>query len=717
MMQTMAIIFSFACLMLLFMPLKITGMLCIGIGILLGAGLLIWKKPQQKRKLLSKASVLAAVLLSVTPGLSFYALWIKSSTIRRISRLLQIPVSVIILAAAIFLCIGSVYFLAGLLQQGHAFIKTLTAKMHLLARNLILSFIAALSTVCISQLMIDTAPMAMGLLKFLGGAAIVFFFILALYCISGEIRSSIVAATGVFVLLSVVNAYVYKFRGRLFEPVDIFSAGTAMNVAGSYNLLPPALVLYGLGLWGVLSIWIVRVTAKTKYHFIAKSRIVLSLCCLVGIASMTVCCANLRTHHWDKGGAINNGYILNFVAKFKELHVPEPKEYDPEALEQLSAQYPSTPTTAEKTPHIIVIMDEAFSDLGVLGDLNTDKPVAPFISSLKEDTISGYALASIYGGNTANSEFEFLTGHSMAWMTPNTVPYQQYLRSPAYSMVSYLKQSYAYRCIAMHPYLSSGWNRPTAYGNLGFDEMLFQEDFPQEQHIRNYISDQEMFEALVELYEKQKENPLFLFGVSMQNHGDYKYAKEDFTKSVSLIGYDKAYPEAEQYLSLIHETDKAVEYLISYFRQVDEEVVIVFFGDHQPRLPENFYQALGYSASGSLEQIQKKHVIPFFIWANYDIEEKFVEQTSLNYLSSYVYATAGISLPPYNRFLSEMEQTIPAINVNGFYSAASQTYLPFRAASETEQKWLSLYEKLQYNCLFDKKLRSEHFFPLPEQTQ
>lgn len=441
----------------------------------------------------------------------------------------------------------------------------------------------------------------------------------------------------------------------------------------------------------------------------------MALCVLTGAMCTFAYATNLKTYHWQREGAIFNGYILDFVSKLKEAHVTEPDGYDPESIAALSERYAQDAENEQPKadpPHIIVIMDEAFSDLSVLGEITTNEEVMPFFSSLKDRAVTGYALASVYGGNTANSEYEFLTGNSMAWMSPNVVPYQQYMRSATYSMVSYLKTNYDYRCIALHPYLSSGWNRPTAYAHLGFDESLFIEDFPQKQYIRDYVSDREMFEKIVELYETRREEPLFLFGVSMQNHGGYGDSEVSEIQPISLLGYDGSYPGTEQYLSLIHETDRALAYLISYFESVEDDVVIVFFGDHQPKLGEDFYREVCETDADTLDAQQERYKVPFFVWTNYEADGERVACTSLNYLSSYVYKAAGLALPPYQRFLTEMEEHIPSINANGFYSLASRCYLPFDMASEDERVWLQWYEQLQYNSTFDAEHRDRKLFPV-----
>lgn len=298
----------------------------------------------------------------------------------------------------------------------------------------------------------------------------------------------------------------------------------------------------------------------------------------------------------------------------------------------------------------------------------------------------------------------------MAFLPLGSIPYQQYFSENAYSLVSVLKNQ-GYNCVAMHPYYASGWMRKTVYPMMGFDEAYFLEDFPQEKLIREYVSDQEMFEEIIRIHQQQDENtPLFLFGVTMQNHGGYTYEGPNYEATISLEGYSWDYPEAEQYLSLIHETDKAVEYLIGYYAAIDRDVVIVFYGDHMPKVENAFYEELNGGSFDTLDEQMQKQMVPFFVWANYDIEEKVVPCSSINYLSTYVLEAAGIPLPPYQQFLKETESLIPAINAYGYYSLERQGFIPLEEASGAEEEAIRAYEILQYNSIFDEENRSIHFF-------
>ena len=357
-------------------------------------------------------------------------------------------------------------------------------------------------------------------------------------------------------------------------------------------------------------------------------------------------------------------------------------------------------------------MDESFADLGCLGQsLQTNIEIAPFISSLSENTIHGNALSSVFGGGTPNSEYEFLTGNSLFFLPEGTYVYSQYLKTPVYSMVSELN-SLGYRTVGAHPYYPTGWNRDMIYPLLGFKEIHFLESFEGYDTIRDYISDRGMFDWVIDLFEdnsRQGGQPLFLFGVTMQNHGGYEYTGDNFTSSVKLEGYSSEYPKVEQYLSLIHETDRAVRYLIEYFSKTDRDIVLVFYGDHLPRLDESFYEELHGGKFAELEEKQLRYEVPFFIWTSYLLEEREISLTSFNYLSSYVYEAAGIPLPGYNRFLQDVEKYIPVINSQGYYSLSEQRFKTLGESEGREYELLNQYNILEYNSLFDFQNESRIF--------
>lgn len=522
-----------------------------------------------------------------------------------------------------------------------------------------------------------------------------------------------------------INYFVYLFRGNEFIFSDLKSIKTGLSVAGNYEFVMDDRAGY------VILLSALYVALMRKLHVAVKKRRWMAAVC---VSLAVLCCVYIGnkteyvvTETWEQKGTYRNGYILNFVLSIRDSFVGEPEDYSAEAVAALEERYSGAGADGQRTsgeaaaglaegekPTVIVVMSESYADLSVVGNLATNMEVAPFFNSLTENTIRGYALSSVFGAKTPNSEWEFLTGNSMAFLPSGSVVYQQYISDTPASLVANLKNE-GYTCVAMHPYYETGWSRNVVYPDMGFDEMYFIDAFDQTKLLRQYITDQELYENIVERYESRAANEdLFIMSISMQNHGGYTEKYDNFNEQVRALGIN--YPDVNQYLSLVHESDSALEYLISYFTNVEDPVEIVFFGDHQPSLSSSFYPYLnGKGLSGLTEdELEALYTVPFFIWTNYESEEEEVEITSLDFLSTLALERAGIELPAYNRFLSDMMEVVPAINARGYYSKTEGGFVHVEDAGGEEAQWIHDYEILQYNSMFDKKGKSEVFFPYIE---
>ena len=202
-----------------------------------------------------------------------------------------------------------------------------------------------------------------------------------------------------------------------------------------------------------------------------------------------------------------------------------------------------------------------------------------------------------------------------------------------------------------------------------------------------YVTDQCDYENLIRLYEEKEEGePLFLFNVTMQNHSGYQMPWTNLPREVWLTGdLENHFQTVNQYLSLIYQSDQALEYLIHYFSQVEEPTMILLFGDHQPQVATNFYtDVLGIDPPTELAQ--KKQMVPFFLWANYDIPEAGGIQLSLNYLSALLMDTANLPMTGYQKFLSQLWETAPVINTVGIRDAQGQD-LAWEACVTMNNNW------------------------------
>ena len=514
-----------------------------------------------------------------------------------------------------------------------------------------------------------------------------------------------------------INYFVYLFRGNEFIFSDLRSAATGLSVAGNYEFVLDDRAAYVV----LISALFVALVRKFHLKFEKKMWMIL-ICAVLAIASSAYVAdqsQGIVTETWEQKGSYRNGYLLNFALSVRDSFVSAPDGYSKEEIGQLEKQYSGDGDSyvehdTEKKPTIIVVMSESYSDLNVVGTIRTNEEVTPYFNSLSDNIIRGHALSSVFGAKTPNSEWEFMTGNSMAFLPSGSVVYQQYISDTPTSIVSNLK-NIGYTCVAMHPYYETGWSRNAVYPTMGFDEMHFIDYFDQNKILRKYITDQELYEKIIDQYESKSSNEdLFIMSISMQNHGGYTETYDNFNEQIRTLG--TGYADANQYLSLLHESDKALEYLISYFENVDDPVEIVFFGDHQPSLNTNFYRMLnGKGLSGLTEdELEHLYTVPFFIWTNYESESKNVEITSFNYLSTLALERAGIALPSYNQFLADMMEVVPAINSRGYYSLTDGCYKHLDEAEGEEAEWISKYEMLQYNNMFDKKGQSKQFFPYLE---
>ncbi len=537
---------------------------------------------------------------------------------------------------------------------------------------------------------------------------IVFFILLLIFLFSlfGKLKTAIRIEALLFLVLGLVDYFVIQFRSTPVMPWDIFSIKTAISVANNYeyHLDAKAIVLSLLLLFIAIICGQLKLTIKKKLS-VRIILVIMSTILLFGYTKYIQRDETVRTFKlYDKlftptTMSYKDGTVVAFIMEMKFLKVDKPARYNAKNAEELLMTYEVPETISSKNRNIIVIMNEAFCDLSVLDNYQTNIDEIPFMRSLMnhaDNTVSGYLDVSVLGGNTANTEFEFLTGDTMAFLPQGSIPYQQYVKSSTDSIASLLKK-YGYSTIAMHPYRAAGWDRDKVYTRFGFDRFYSQDDFNHPDILRKYISDQADVDKIKEIYEnKDEDTPLFLFNVTMQNHSSYTDSYENFSPEVHVIDSDS--DSLNNYLSLLKKSDEALQDLIAYFSSIDEDTIIVFFGDHQPTdsVVAPIYQLNGKSVySLTEEEIRNRYKVPFIIWANYDINEESNLRTSANFLGAKILDIAGVKKSAYQNYLNELSKEFLSI------SSMQITNKNGTTTNVSEQKdLLTDYQMLQYFHLF-----------------
>lgn len=519
------------------------------------------------------------------------------------------------------------------------------------------------------------------------------------FAITGSLRFSLRFVSVFLLCFGIANMYVKDFKGSPLLPWDLGSLTTAGNVAGSFTYEINYQIIIGVT-FAVL-IWkasrMVMKNQKTKtyriYRIITASVFALLVFIFYGTDFFAKTFEATPDFFNQTRGYEERGAVAEFLVNTKYMHLSAPDNYNYASVNKdiedgIETSSPSIVASdlihdgmdkaeAEETsepedvtdPNIIVIMNESFSDLSVLGDFETTEPYMPYIDSLKnsENVIEGNSYVSTFGTGTSNTEYEFLTGNSMAFLPIGSNAYQLYVKDNQPSLVSALKDQ-EYSADAFHPYYKQNWNRINVYNDMGFDSFTGMYDMTNFERIRLYCSDESDFEHIEQMYEQRDTSkPFFLFNVTMQNHSPYDLDPENLDQSVHLKDMKGTYPLTEQYLSVIKETDTAFKNLIQYFSNVDKPTIILMYGDHQPYVEDEFYEEVLGKNLNSLtdEENQKRYMTRFVMWANYHIPSDWIDKISVNYLSVLLAQMSHTELTPYQQYLNTLYTDVPVITALG----------------------------------------------------
>ncbi len=527
-------------------------------------------------------------------------------------------------------------------------------------------------------------------------------------------------------LITAVNIYLLEWRGVPLYLTDLVDIRTAGDVAGSYRLTMTRgsllLIVYLVAVFAFCrKIWPARTAYIRRKRWLWRLVLIPLFSAVIGYTAYYMVWTNGPSHHGIGMSSFrpiksyrNNGQIASLVRSGKFLLVEKPDNYSQEAVAALDEQYisDSQSSAPEEVPNIIVIMNESLADLQTLGSFETNEDPLRFIHSLKENTISGSLYVSVFGGHTANTEYEVLTGDSYA-LCPSGTPYVLYIKKPMAAMASYMDSIGSAGNIAMHPNTATNYNRNNIYGFFGFEQFLSIEDFEGAEKVRGLVSDQADFERIVEEYEtlrQSSEDPFYLFTVTMQNHSPYNREYDDLPDTIQITSEAEGKEEAERFLNMARLSDDAFAWLVSYFEQVEEKTIIVMFGDHQPALSNDFFNSITDMPRNKMSDEEEMifYQTPLVIWANYDIEEQDDAAISANYLQTEIKKLADLPLTGYDKFLSELQEQIPIITQNGYFDAEGSFY---KVKDRTSPYWdtVSDYWNLVYEHLFNPESDTKMF--------
>ncbi len=494
--------------------------------------------------------------------------------------------------------------------------------------------------------------------------------------IAGDVLIGLGIAGGCYFLWAGLDRHVFTVRGSEIELADYASIRTATSVARRYPIkLSP---IYGYALIGQVVAFGWSMAALSGGACVTTLSAIERIITIAGAVfyfGILIYTPFLDAVGGEYSELLNlDGTILHLLLGYRagmlqrKLHL----QIDEAAAKDVLKKYSDEALSFNGVkPHVIVIMDEAFSDLRIWGACKTQQPVWEYLDAHQQEFESGRVIVSVLGGNTVYTEYEFLTGNSTKGL--ETMPYsERYIKAGEHidSVVDFFN-ALGYETIAAHSFLRENWRRPVAYQAMGFQKQLYLPDFQNVQKIRGYCSDQSHFEQILQWLKMHKpDQPQFQFHITMQNHGGYQ--QETLEEEIRLEEGDDL-PDLQTYLSLIHQSDQAFGRLLDELRDFPEPVVVCMFGDHQPKLSDEAYTYLDpeyVSAQKKFSKIQ--YTVPYYIWGNTVFHSQVSTQKersvvkpreiSMNYLALKLLEYCGIPRNAFGNFLNEQMQKRPIVS-------------------------------------------------------
>lgn len=535
--------------------------------------------------------------------------------------------------------------------------------------------------------------------------------ITSVYFISHRNAIANLVLQGFFFFWGIAQYYLWQFKNTAIMPADLFALGTAAAVSGNYSYAWTDTALVGVmafcfGILVIAYLGAVRRELQLQAQLEITKQVLrksIGSTLLLGFMSaLLLISALVFPNYTQMGAAINyfwplyvfrqHGAVLTFTAGVQDLIIRKPAGYSDKTAQELLQKYVTYYNdTLEKNegrqaavaqynaqkPNILVVMDETFADLSVFDNLHDNYTGPEFFNNGLTDTLAKGKLAvSVLGGGTANSEFEFLTGNSMAYLGLGKYPYSIY-SFPQFESLPALLKKQGYGTSSMHPNLATNWNRDKTYADMKFDRFYSIDDFPNAPVFHNGVTDKATFDKCLDII-KSSDGPQFVFNVTMQNHSDYNKNNIPAERLTNIHPSDLSSPEQDgilnEYLSCIKASDEDLKDLVDQLKQLKEPTVLVYFGDHQPNFTPTYNDAW-FSGESDLIHNQRLYHTSYILWANYKVagaaQTTQDGYSSPNYLAAQTLYAIGAPLTDYQKAQLAIRTQIPAINAFGLLDDAN----------------------------------------------
>lgn len=413
----------------------------------------------------------------------------------------------------------------------------------------------------------------------------------------------------------------------------------------------------------------------------------------------------------------SKGFNYTFLFNLKKSFVRPPEGYDKKEMEKRERVDHGEDISVIKynpRPNIIWIMGEAFTDLSQDEHFSFapgNDPNENFKKLQKNSVMQGRIVTPSFGGGTGDTEFDVLTGA----LTIDCAPDESFAFNAIKRDVSSLPSLFntiGYKTMAFHPGFAWFYGRQDVYPKLGFKDNFFLENIDQPEMKGGYVSERQFSEIFRNRFIEALENsdePIFSYGLDIQNHGPYfydKYGKNlPYQCTVSLS--EEAANNFGSYFLGIKDMDIMLGEVYDMIMSLEEPTIMVFYGDHLPGLGSDpsAFDEIGINLShDDLEKEIEFYSTPYVIVANESgrafLKRENVEIQDGNAVSANYLASMVLDMLNYNKvdnffiYNSEMRKKLPIISRNFIFDGVN-TYPRNEVKGEAKEAYED-YKKYEY---------------------
>ncbi|MEQ4988883.1 sulfatase-like hydrolase/transferase [Proteus sp. fly-1089] len=412
------------------------------------------------------------------------------------------------------------------------------------------------------------------------------------FILSGRVLFSIITTGTLFLITKFINqlkVHYYK-ETLMFSDFDLAFDSSNLGTLGHYWEAGVALV--------AMLIWLL-INMLIAWRFSKKSRLTLRVSSLllmvVGVITIHFTVEKWQVE-WEGTLPGGRGTVTNLIMSGYQTtyHPPYFKESADYFLEKANkTALPETQT--EIKPDIIILLQESTVNPSIY-QFDKDLALPDLFMFQKDEGVSAQSPLRVqtFGGGTWLSEFSILTGL-------NTDDFGARKNSVFYFVVDNLNESLfrqlkaeGYYTVLLTPFNRSAYHAGYAYEQMGVDEIIQPQELGYPGHLEENlwkISTQDMLGYIEEVLKKRTDKPLFIFSLTMYEHGPYDESHTDDYQITGQTKSSNAPGKFSHYMEKIITSDPAIKDFSNFVAQREKPTMFLYFGDHQPNIELNNYQS------------------------------------------------------------------------------------------------------------------------------